>query len=647
MNEIRNTIKVSLVEITILFKRLLLLMLLFSIMRVVFYLFNTEHFTGMSFPHFLNIMKGGVRFDLSAILFVNSLYIILYLFPLPFKYNKFYQSFLKYLFLITNSFAIAVNLGDIFYFDFILKRTTADVFMFAGESNILKLFSIFIVDFWYGTVLGILFIIGFIIINKRIKLKVPEKKIHFVSYIIIGTLILAISGYFSVIGIRGSFINKTFPITVGDAGKYINKPIEMALVLNTPFSIIKTIERKALPEKKYFSKDKLNQIYSSVHVYNSNKEFKELNVVIIIMESFAREYIGALNQDVKDGNYKGYTPFLDSLIGKSKVFIRAFANGRKSIEALPAIVASLPTVEQAYVSSAYASNSINTIAGFLNEKGYKSSFFHGAPNGAMGLEAFMKIAGYNDYYGKTEYNNDDDFNGSWGIWDEEFFQFFAEKLNTFEQPFNTAFFSLSSHHPFNIPERYKDKFSEGEIEIHKPVSYADYALQKFFKTAKKSDWYKNTLFVITADHASQNYLKKYNTSVGNYAIPIIYFCPSDSTLTGIDSTVTQQADIMPTVLNYLNFKGKFISYGNDVFNNKDNSFAFNFLNNTFQLISGDYVLQFSNNKSIALYNYEKDNSLSENLLSKNKIIAAEFENKIKAIIQDYNYRMIHNKLIAE
>ena len=647
MNEIRNTIKVNLVEITILFKRLLLLMLLFSIMRVVFYFFNTEHFAGISFPHFLNIMKGGVRFDLSAILFVNSLYIILYLFPLPFKYNKFYQSFLKYLFLITNSLVIAVNLGDVFYFDFILKRTTADVFIFAGESNILKLFSIFIVDFWYGTVLGILFIIGFILFSNRIKLKIPQNKTHLLSYIVSGTIILAVSGYFSVIGMRGSFVNKTFPITLGDAGKYTNKPIAMALVLNTPFSIIKTLEREVLQEKEYFNQDELNQIYSSEHVYNSNKVFKELNVVIIIMESFAREYIGALNSDVNDGNYNGYTPFLDSLIGKSKVFTRAFANGRKSIEALPAIVASLPTVEQAYVSSSYASNNINTIAGFLNEKGYKSSFFHGAPDGAMGLEAFMKIAGYNDYYGMTEYNNNDDFNGTWGIWDEEFFQFFAEKINTFEQPFNTSFFSLSSHHPYNIPEQYNNKFKEGELEIHKSVRYADYALQRFFETAKKSDWYENTLFVITADHASKKYLKKYKSNVGNYAIPIIYYCPSDTTLIGIDSSVTQQTDILPTVLNYLNYNGKFIAFGEDVLNKKNESFAFNYLNNTYQIISGDYILQFSNDKSICLYNYEQDYSLSDNLLYKKTVVVSKLEQKIKAIIQDYNYRMIHNKLTSK
>lgn len=645
MNKLKDTLKININEVVILVKRLLFLFFILSLIRLLFYLFNSQQFADMTFNHFLRILKGGLKFDLSAVMFVNALYLLLYLLPFSFKYNKSYQKFLKYLFIISNSLVIILNMADVFYFPYILKRTTADVFMFAKESNILKLFSVFFIDFWYGTLIGIAFIFLLIKSYNFFKLKNYKAEINSIPYFFSSVIVFVIIGYFSVIGMRGSFVIKTFPITVGDAGKYTNKPIEMALVLNTAFSIIKTIERKPLPEKHYFSQEELKDIYSPTHHYKTDKEFKKLNVVLIILESFSRAHSGYLNSDINNGNYKGYMPFLDSLMSKSKVFTRAFANGRKSVEALPAIVASIPTVEQAYVSSAYALNNINTLANFLNEKGYNSSFFHGAPDGAMGLEAFMRIAGYNSFYGMTEYGNDDDFNGTWGIWDEEFLQFFADKLNTFKQPFNTAVFTLSSHHPFNIPKRYENTFDEGEVEIQRSISYADYSLKKFFEKAKKSDWYKNTLFVLTADHSSANHLKKYNTSIGNYAIPIIYFCPSDTSLIGIDSTTTQQADIMPIVLKYLNFSGSFIAYGNDILDsNKDDNFSFNFLNNTYQLISGDYVLQFSNDKSIALYNYEKDVFLKNNILYKNTKIASQLEQKIKALIQDYNFRMINNKL---
>src|SRR5690606_14279042 len=138
----------------------------------------------------------------------------------------------------------------------------------------------------------------------------------------------------------------------------------------------------------------------------------------------------------------------------------------------------------------------------LGEKGYETAFFHGAPNGSMGFSAYMQLAGIKNYYGKNEYNNDDDFDGIWGIWDEPFMQFMAKKLDTFKQPFFSSFFSLSSHHPFKVPEHYAGKFPKGQLPLHEPIGYVDNALRQFFNTASKSEWYKNTLFVIVADHAS-------------------------------------------------------------------------------------------------------------------------------------------------
>ncbi len=641
--DIKIPFLINIKEVYILLKRLFVVLFLFTILRIVFYIFNIEHFEGMTFSHFLRIMHGGFRFDLSAIMFINFLYIFLFLLPFPFKYNRKYQSFLKYLFLISNSIAVAFNMGDVFYFDFILKRSTADVFMFAGESNILKLFSLFFIDYWYGVLIGISLIISFILIHNRIKLKRPER-IKKTPYFLTGLVILCLSAYFSVIGMRGSFVKKTFPITLGDAGIYVNKTEEMALVLNTPFTILKTLEKRALKEKKYFDNDELSKYFSPIHTIDTGRTFKDMNVVIIVMESFSREYIGSLNTDIDSGNYIGYTPFLDSLINKSKVFIRTFANGRISIEALPAITSSIPSTIQSHVTSPYASNKIYGLGNLLKKKGYHTSFFHGAPKGALGLEAFMKISGYDHSFSMKEYGNNEDYDGSWGLWDEEFFQYFADKLNNFKQPFHSVFFSISSHHPFKIPKKYTGKFEEGKLPIHKTVRYSDMALRKFFSRISGESWYNNTLFVITADHSNQTYFKKYNSSVGKYAIPLVLYSPSDSLLTGIDSTIAQQIDIMPTVLEYLNYDEDFFSFGNNLLNDNNQAFALNYLNDTYQIIIDDFMLQFRGEKAVGFYNYEKDHSLSNNLINKFPSKQVKLENKLKAFIQDYNRRMIADRL---
>ena len=212
----------------------------------------------------------------------------------------------------------------------------------------------------------------------------------------------------------------------------------------------------------------------------------------------------ALNPEKEGGQYKGYTPFLDSLMGHSKSFTYAIANGRKSIDGLPSVISSIPSLGVPYFLSPYSGNRINSLASLLGAEGYHTSFFHGAPNGSMGFNAFMNLAGVDHYYGMDEYGNADDFDGLWGIWDEPFLQFYADKLNTFPEPFMSSFFSVSSHHPFEIPDEYEDRFEGGPLPIHRCIQYTDFALKRFFEKASTMPWYKNTLFVITADHTSSN-----------------------------------------------------------------------------------------------------------------------------------------------
>jgi phosphoglycerol transferase MdoB-like AlkP superfamily enzyme len=445
---------------------------------------------------------------------------------------------------------------------------------------------------------------------------------------------------------RGSFVHSFRPISLGNAAKYTEKPREMSIVLNTPFTILKTLNKQPLQQKNYFRKDELEKIYTPVTIPRTSGPGSNLNVVIFILESWSKEFIGAFNRDLEGGTYKGYTPFLDSLIGRSKSFSRSFANGRRSIEALPSVVASIPSMVQPYVTSKYASNRITGLAALLSKLGYRTAFFHGAPNGSMGFEAFMRLAGYDEYYGMDEYGNPDDYDGIWGVWDEEFFQFFARELNGFEEPFHATIFSVSSHHPFKVPDRYEQTFKGGPLVSHKPTEYTDMALRKFFQTASRMPWFNNTLFVITADHtAPYSSFDIYKTQVGKYSVPIVFYCPSaGEQFIGTDSTVIQQIDIMPTILGHLNYPDPYFAFGKDVFDIDDRHFAVAFTENAYQLIMEDYLLQYRDDQTVGLYNYDSDQLLTENLVGKDPEKQAEMEMCIRAFIQQYNNRMIEDKL---
>lgn len=95
-------------------------------------------------------------------------------------------------------------------------------------------------------------------------------------------------------------------------------------------------------------------------------------------------------------------------------------------------------------------------------------------------------------------------------------------MSQFKEPFHSAIFTLSSHHPYFVPDKYKNKFPRVYLENSECIGYADYSLRQFFDSAKKTKWYNNTLFILTADHGSLSKNSFYNNPVGNLTIPILF-----------------------------------------------------------------------------------------------------------------------------
>jgi phosphoglycerol transferase MdoB-like AlkP superfamily enzyme len=626
--------------------RILLVMFLFSLSRIGFYIFNLKMFPGITPGEFFSIMKGGLLFDLSAVIYINSLFILLHVIPLDIRYNRIYEKILKYLFFITNGFAFAINSADFVYYRFVFKRATADVFRtFENENNLTSLFFRFLTDYWQVTLFCILIWFLMVYLYNKVKVVRPQPSNKIVYYSI-NFLAIPIVAALAIGGVRGGYKHSTRPITISNAARYVENPKDVAIVLNTPFSLMRTSGKKTLQKYEFFDSEKLKEIYNPHYVPSGDRSFTPQNVVVIILESFAREYIGYFNRDLDGGTYTGYTPFIDSLISQSLTFKVSLCNGRKSIDAMPSILASLPSLETPYIISHYANNQINGIASLLKKKGYFSSFFHGAPNGSMGFDSFAKMAGFDDYEGLDQYPDKNDFDGIWGVWDEPFFQFFADKLNTFPQPFMASIFSVSSHHPFEVPEKYRNRFRKGPAPILEVVGYTDYALRKLFEKMSETPWFNNTLFVITADHTNESVHKEYQTDYGVYCIPIIFYKP-DNSLKGMKNRIAQQIDIMPSILSYLGYDEEYIAFGNNLFDDSNESFAFNTNGSTYHLYMKDHILEMIDNKPVGLYNFKVDRFLKNDLLDKEPEMTAVMEEKMKAIIQTYNSRMIDNDMVIK
>jgi len=628
-----------------LFYRIAILLLIYALLRLGFYYSNVSLFPAVSTSKLGIMMLGGIKFDLVALLYINSLFILLQGIPFKFRYNLVYQKVSKWLYLITNTIGIALNLVDFAYYKFTLKRTTGTIFeQFSNEENKLKLTFDFLWDYWYLLLLLILtvYILRWLYDSVKVKTDSPFNYIKYISHSLVFVILIALT----IIGIRGGWRHSTRPITLSNAGDYVEKPEETYIVLNTPFSIIRTLGSVKLKPVNYFNDEELKAIYNPIHSPNPDSTFKPLNVVFLIIESLGKEYIGALNKNLDHGNYKGYTPFIDSLIEESFTFTETFANGRKSIDALPSIISGIPSIHEPYVLSIYSGNKTNSVAQLLGKKGYETAFFHGAPNGSMGFSAYTKLAGFHHYYGKSEYNNNADFDGIWGIWDEPFMQFMAQKLNTFKEPFFSTLFSLSSHHPYKVPKQYIGKFPKGPLPVQEPIGYTDMAIRKFFETASTMPWFDNTLFVLCADHATVSYFPEYQTLSGSYAIPIVFYYPGGK-LKGISDRLVQQIDIAPTVLNFLNYDQPYFAFGFDAFAKDTANFVVNNNGTSFSFYQGNYLLVSDGNKSTSLFNIKKDIILKDNLINTLPAVQQSMEMHLKAFVQQYNNRMIDNKLTAK
>lgn len=639
---------------------LLIAFVVYNISRIEFILENLSYFSEhLSFSYLLRMFGGGYMFDRSAIVYSNALYIVLMLLPFWQKENAVYHKLCKWVFVVVNSISLVVNLCDSVYFPYTLRRTTTSVFReFRNETNLGDVFWGEFLVHWYLVLLAIVVIWGMWKLYYMPKTNVKEftKRSEKLRFAGVQLLALVICVPLGVGACRGGLETGVRPITINNANQYVDRPTDCAIVLNTPFALMRTIGKDVFTVPSYFkSEQEAAKIFTPIHKLTPTGPFRHKNVVVLIVESFGREYIGGLNKMYFGGKYKGYTPNVDKLIEKSAVWYYSFCNGRKSIDGMPSVLCGIPMFKEPFVLTPASMNNYTSMAGLLSKEGYSTAFFHGANRGSMGFLAFANKTGFQQYYGRQDYDADprfgkgkgDDFDGHWGIWDEPFLQYWCTKIGEMKQPFMTTCFTVSSHTPYIIPEKYKKVYPEEGIVMHKCIRYTDMAIGKFFEKASKQPWFKNTIFVMTSDHTNLSDHQQYQTDIGGFCSPIIIYDPSQELVKpGMRNGIAQQIDILPTVLSILNYNKPFLSFGCDLMTTpNDDTYAVNYLNGIYQYVKHGYTMQFDGNKVIGMYKLT-DLLMKHNLVGKVKE-QAQMETELKAIIYQYMYRMVHDKLLAK
>ncbi|MBL7923903.1 MAG: LTA synthase family protein [Bacteroidia bacterium] len=611
-------------------------MFLYQISRLVFGLTNPGTYTGELIPVFL----AGLRYDLTAICIINLPFIAVHLYPGKYSYTSWFQGSVSAYFILINSIALLFNFVDAGWYPYIQKRSTFDVFSLVTTGNdVRNNIGQYLLDFWYLLLAWILCIIVLVYAEKSIRKHISmfsKEAIRFPSLPLrISTALLLL--VLTTIGFRGGLQLK--PLSIQAAAKMVPSS-SIPLVLNTPYCLLKSMDDQLLEEPTFMPLGEAEKHFRLHRSHHPPVNFQAKNVILVIMESFSWEYISFYHPGKKT------TPFLDSLMSVSACWPNCFANAKRSIEGIPAIVASFPALmDQSFINSAYNISKINSLARLLQPFGYTSGFFHGGNNGTMGFDNFSKLAGYQKYFGRNEYDGPpSDYDGHWGIFDHAYFSFMIRTLNTWTPPFHSIFFSVSSHHPYTLPAGFQQAAPAELSPVEKGTWYADASLRLFFQEAAKQVWYKNTLFIITADHSGPAGTPYSSNRLGAYHIPLIFYMP-DTSMGAVHAETAQQTDILPSALHLLHYRGSVSAFGRNLFEG-EKGWSLNYANNTWEIITDSYVLQHDGHEAGHFFN-RKDSLLRHNLKGMNIPEEDTLTVFLKAILQQYQHGLIHNQLVKQ
>ena len=673
---------------SLLLLRLSLIYVAMGLCRLFFYLYNADILAPVTLSALPSIIKGSFIFDTASIFYTNILFIFLSLIPFYFRERDWWQKMLGILFTVTNSVAIFINFSDSFYFPFKLSRIAGDDFRYFAEDNLVSLFFSFMGQYWWGAIILVIFIfllynIGFNLFRLK---KNVRFKLHKPFFYTLQTIMLAASVLFAIVGIRGfSISSATFPITMSDATSYV-EPKYASLILSNPFCLIRTFNH-SLVSPKLTTENIDEEVYSPVHSGESVKSgesgestqsgesgksgestqynnqninaennqanlqysIKGMNIMLIVLESFGSAHIKSLSDNFSE-NETSYTPFLDSLFQKGLLMTSAYQSGGRSIDAMPAMWASIPSYKQNFLSLPQSQATYEALPSVLKNLGYSTSFMHGATKSSMSFQSFGEMVGIDNFtsledYEKANSNSSDDFDGKWGIFDHKFLPFTLDRVDELKKPFFNTIFTLSSHNPYVLPKGYENRYPKGKMEIHETIAYSDDALRDFFNRAKTKSWYDNTLFIITADHGSGADNSKWKGTPYNYRVPLFFYTPSGKFPAVKMDRVVSHVDIMPTILSLLDYKDDFFSYGTSFFDkSKKEPFVVNNFMGTYNVITKDILYQFNETDLVGVYDYIGDYKLEHNLIDSHTSSEIDY---YKAYIQNYYTRVKNRRYTSE
>ncbi len=658
--------------VRLLLRRILVLLGFYFLLRIGFYLANFKAFDGIGAGPISLAFWHGFRFDLSAVLWLNLPVVALSV-GLSLRWRP-GQLGLRVLTVLLNLPGFAGNILDWEYFKFIGRRTSNELSTIGGD--VLAQAGQILLGYWYLLLLcfGLLALLWWVFpmptpavatgpdpapdgsiaaLLAPAERRSPRHWRRLAGWVAEFSLLV----FGVVLGLRGGLQFK--PLRPGQA--FQQSPAVLGhLALNSTFTLLKSFgdDDEALELRHYFaSPAALRRALGAqpLPLRPTAPAAPAENVVLLLLESFGSEYNG-----VENGGQGGYTPFFDSLavVPGAALLPTNYANGRRSIEAVPAVLSGLPALmEASYITSVYQTDELHGLGEILGRHGYATAMYHGGSNGTMGFDTFAGIAGMQHYYGLNEYPGgagSPDYDGHWGIFDEPYLQYFNRQLGQTKTPFFATLFTLSAHEPFTLPPAYAAHGRPGTagswagpLPIHATIRYADLALRRFFAAARQQPWYAHTTFILTADHASQTERAGYNNPLGAQRTPLLIFRPGRPLPPVRPDRISQQADVPATVLDLLGLRGEqrfLLPFGSSVFAAAAPGRSLFFAGTSYFLVHSDFVTELTADNVVRLYPYQPHFMPATPLANPDPARLRQYGNELRACVQFYANGLVENRL---
>ncbi|HIP47331.1 MAG TPA: LTA synthase family protein [Campylobacterales bacterium] len=567
-------------------------LLVLSLIRLSLWLIFADDFASLNTQEVLLSFWTGLRIDLITITTFSSLFILLLLLPFKFTDHHTYQKIIGYLWYLVLIIILFVLLADMVYFQFVHRHIGNEVTAMSNDTHVIvdmlleyKLLVLFYALVSFGL---------FQIFKKIIHRENVDKESSVLKRIVVLLSVIVVV----FLSIRGKVQGKSF--SMADAF-VVNKTASGNLALNGFFTLYRTISKKqkiysfypecealktvneVLASEKFTFTDKAYPLLRE-HKNQTNKEAKP-NVVILFLESWSAKYVDSFGK-----NNLQVTPYFDKLASEGLVFPNFYANGQRSIEGITAIFTGIPALKGFnYLGSGLELSNLSYLGNLAKENGYSTISMQSSQRGSFRIDAISKIAGFDAYYGAEDMplvgNEDKDATPKFGTWDGNMYHLLSQKLSTQKEPFLSFSFTSTTHSPFVSPGKKWEQYEHDTTNIFgylNTLKYADDKLGLFMENAKKEPWFDNTIFIMMADHTigfgdDSKLFKDTNIHIKNRVleemrIPLLIYAPKIFEHQVIE-TIGSQADILPTLIDILDWEGGFATLSHSLFSPKDEQFV--------------------------------------------------------------------------